>query len=71
MGMVRRPKLASQIPHLPNTKVHGSGHPESAWLEACERAVPFHNPDGSTTIKWTDLHKRDCFVLEARQTSED
>src|SRR5271166_4428321 len=35
-----------------------------------ERAVPFANPDGSTTVKWIDLYKRDCFVLEAKQGSD-
>jgi hypothetical protein len=34
-----------------------------------ERAVPFPNPDGTTTVKRIDLHKRDCFVLEAKQGS--
>jgi hypothetical protein len=35
-----------------------------------ERAVAFANPDGSTTVKWIDLYKRDCFVLEAKQGSD-
>ena len=35
-----------------------------------ERAVPFPNPDGSTTVKRIDLYKRDCFVLEAKQGSD-
>jgi len=35
-----------------------------------ERAVPFPNPDGSTTVKWIDLYKRGCFVLEAKQGSD-
>ncbi len=34
-----------------------------------ERAVPFPNPDGTTTVKRIDLYKRDCFVLEAKQGS--
>jgi hypothetical protein len=34
-----------------------------------ERAVPFPNLDGTTTVKRIDLCKRDCFVLEARQGS--
>ncbi len=34
-----------------------------------ERAVPFPNPDGKTTVKRIDLYKRDCFVLEAKQGS--
>ena len=32
-----------------------------------ESAVPFPNPDGSTTVRRIDLYKRDCFVLEAKQ----
>jgi hypothetical protein len=35
-----------------------------------ERAVPFSNPDGSTTVKRIDLYKRECFVLEAKQGSD-
>jgi len=35
-----------------------------------ERAVPFLNPNGSTTIKRIDLYKRGCFVLEAKQGSD-
>jgi len=35
-----------------------------------ERAVPFPNPDGTTTVKRIDLYKRDCFVLEAKQGSD-
>ena len=35
-----------------------------------EHAVPFPNPDGSTTVKRIDLYKRDCFVLEAKQGSD-
>ncbi len=34
-----------------------------------ERAVPFPNPDGTTTVKRIDLYKRACFVLEAKQGS--
>jgi hypothetical protein len=36
-----------------------------------ERAVPFPNPDGSTTVKRVDLYKRDCFVppLDSGATS--
>ena len=34
-----------------------------------DRAVPFPNPDGTTTVKRIDLYKRDCFVLEAKQGS--
>ena len=34
-----------------------------------ERAVIFHNPDGTTSTGRIDLYKRDCFVLEAKQGS--
>jgi hypothetical protein len=34
-----------------------------------KRAVPFPNPDGTTTVKRIDLYKGDCFVLEAKQGS--
>ncbi len=35
-----------------------------------ERAVTFHNGDGSTSAGRIDLYKRGCFVLEAKQGSE-
>jgi hypothetical protein len=35
-----------------------------------ERAVTFHNPDGSTSNGRIDLYKRGCFVLEAKQGSD-
>jgi len=35
-----------------------------------ERDVTFQNPDGSTSIGRIDLYKRGCFVLEAKQGSE-
>src|SRR5881394_1027016 len=35
-----------------------------------ERAVTFHNGDGSTSTGRIDLYKRGCFVLEAKQGSE-
>ena len=34
-----------------------------------ERAVTFHNGDGSTSTGRIDLYKRGCFVLEAKQGS--
>jgi hypothetical protein len=34
-----------------------------------ERAVPFPNPDGTTTVQRIDFYKRDCFVLKAKQGS--
>nr|MBA2733563.1 class I SAM-dependent DNA methyltransferase [Acidobacteriota bacterium] len=35
-----------------------------------ERTVTFHNGDGSTSIGRIDLYKRGCFVLEAKQGSD-
>jgi hypothetical protein len=35
-----------------------------------ERAVTFHNPDGTTSGGRIDLYKRGCFVLEAKQGSD-
>jgi hypothetical protein len=35
-----------------------------------ERAVTFHNPDGTTSAGRIDLYKRGCFVLEAKQGSD-
>lgn len=35
-----------------------------------ERAVHFHNGDGTTTIGRIDLYKSGCFVLEAKQGSD-
>jgi hypothetical protein len=35
-----------------------------------ERAVTFHNGDGSTSAGRIDLYRRGCFVLEAKQGSE-
>jgi hypothetical protein len=35
-----------------------------------ERAVTFHNNDGTTSAGRIDLYRRDCFVLEAKQGSE-
>ncbi|HEX8843349.1 MAG TPA: DNA methyltransferase [Pyrinomonadaceae bacterium] len=35
-----------------------------------ERSVTFHNGDGSTSNGRIDLYKRGCFVLEAKQGSE-
>ncbi|HJQ24280.1 MAG TPA: DNA methyltransferase [Blastocatellia bacterium] len=35
-----------------------------------ERAVTFHNPDGSTSTGFIDLYKRGCFVCEAKQGSD-
>ena len=35
-----------------------------------ERAVTFHNGDGSSSAGRIDLYKRGCFVLEAKQGSD-
>src|SRR5215212_7494497 len=35
-----------------------------------ERAVIFHNPDGTKSAGRIDLYKRGCFVLEAKQGSD-
>src|ERR1700692_1039198 len=35
-----------------------------------ERAVRFHHDDGSTSPGRIDLYKRDCFVLEAKQSKK-
>ena len=47
-------------------------HPAGSGNEAYvfERAVTFHHPDGSTTTGRIDLYKRGCFVLEAKQGSD-
>ncbi len=34
-----------------------------------ERPVTFHHPDGHTSSGFIDLYKRNCFVLEAKQGS--
>lgn len=36
-----------------------------------ERAVTFHNGDGTTSSGRIDLYKRACFVLEAKQGGEE
>lgn len=35
-----------------------------------ERAVHFHNGDGTTSLGRIDLYKKSCFVLEAKQGSD-
>ena len=35
-----------------------------------ERRVDIHKPDGTSTRGYIDLYKRDCFVLEAKQTGK-
>src|SRR3974377_700942 len=53
---------------VPRPDPAGPDHKKNAYR--FERAVPFPNPDGSTTVKRIDLYKRDCFVLEAKQGSD-
>jgi len=35
-----------------------------------ERAVTFHHGDGTTSTGRIDLHRRQCFVLEAKQGAD-
>jgi len=53
---------------VPRPEPAGPDDDKNAYV--FERAVPFPNPDGSTTVKRIDLYKRDCFVLEAKQGSD-
>ena len=53
------------VPHPEPTKTDVA---ENAYV--FERDVTFQNLDGSTSIGRIDLYKRGCFVLEARQGSE-
>jgi hypothetical protein len=53
------------VPHPEPTKPVVS---ENAYVY--ERDVTFQNQDGSTSIGRIDLYKRGCFVLEAKQGSE-
>ena len=53
---------------VPRPDPAGPDDEKNAYVFEC--AVPFPNPDGSTTVKRIDLYKRDCFVLEAKQGSD-
>ena len=53
---------------VPRPEPTGQDDAHNAYV--LERAVPFQNPDGSTTVKRIDLYKRGCFVLEAKQGSD-
>jgi hypothetical protein len=53
---------------VPRPDPAGPADEKNAYL--FERAVPFPNPVGTTTVKRIDLYKRDCFVLEAKQGSD-
>src|SRR3982751_1334163 len=56
--------------------VLGVARPEPAQADdehnayVFERAVTFHNPDGTTSAGRIDLYKRGCFVMEAKQGSD-
>ena len=54
-----------EVPHPDPTKTDVAGN---AYV--FERDVTFQNLDGSTSIGRIDLYKRGCFVLEAKQGSE-
>ena len=45
-----------------------ASHDASANAYTFERAVTFRGPDGSKSPGRIDLYKRDCFVLEAKQS---
>lgn len=49
-------------------KPAGSVHETSQNTYAYERDVEFKNPDGTTNPGRIDLYKKDCFVLEAKQS---
>jgi hypothetical protein len=46
---------------VPRPDPAGSDDMKDAYV--FERAVPFPNPDGTTTVKRIHLYKRDCFEL--------
>src|SRR5712692_8214693 len=56
--------------------VLGVPRPEPAIGEAerdkyvFEHSVQFHNPDGSVSLGFIDLHRHNCFVLETKQGCE-
>lgn len=54
--------VAPPDPALPDTRLN-------AYV--FERDVVFHHGDGTTSTGRIDLYKRGCFVLEAKQGSED
>src|ERR1044071_5397034 len=45
-----------------------AGDEQNAYV--FERAVTFHNGDGTTNKGRIDLYKRGCFVMEAKQGSD-
>lgn len=50
---------------VPHPEPATAAHANNAYV--FERAVTFHNADGSTSPGRIDLYKRDCFILEAKQ----
>jgi hypothetical protein len=46
----------------------GPDHSKNAYV--FERGVVFHHADGTQTTGSIDLYKRECFVLEAKQGSD-
>ncbi|WP_018234415.1 class I SAM-dependent DNA methyltransferase [Thioalkalivibrio thiocyanodenitrificans] len=53
---------------MPRPDPAGEGRESNAYV--FERRVDISRPDGSTTRGYIDLYKRDCFVLEAKQTGK-
>jgi hypothetical protein len=70
VGAVLQPPSAHP-PAEPFKNAHADGACQVLSIAyVFERAAPFPNPDGTTTVKRIDLYKRDCFVLEAKQGSD-
>lgn len=53
---------------LPQPEPAGDQTEDNAYV--FERRVDIHKPDGTSTRGYIDLFKRDCFVLEAKQTGK-
>ncbi len=53
---------------VPRPDPSGPDHSKNAYV--FERAVHFHNGDGTTSFGRIDLYKKACFVLEAKQGSD-
>ena len=53
---------------VPRPEPAGPDDADNAYV--FERTVTFHHADGSTSTGRIDLYKRDCFVLEAKQGSD-
>jgi hypothetical protein len=50
---------------VPRSDPAGPDDEKNAYV--FERAVPFPNPDGTTTVKRIDLYKRDPLVNDTRR----